>query len=146
MKVESLVFIILVVALVFAIIGGIVKDFRVYYPEAGNVSTSWEEKYNYVGAVNGSFFNIQGDIDKMGNAENGWQRILGGLTITAKSLITAILTLLSAPFYIIQILSSVTADLNLPIPPSIITTVVVMIIVGAIIAIVKFYHRSSPAV
>lgn len=140
MRIESPMMIILLIALAFTIIGLIVGEFRMNYPAAGNVNTSYESRYNYVSQTNISFWNIDKDIKKLADEQEGWKRLLGGTIIFAKSVIVSITSVILSIPYVTAIVTGICNELK--IPPEIISIFIVMIVGGIIFALIKFVNKS----
>jgi len=125
----------------FTTIALIVADFRVNYPEVGNVSTSYESQYNYVTNVNSSFLDISSDLEKIGEEESGWKRILGGLLVFAKGIIVTLLAVITSIPYLTSILAGISSELG--VPTQIIAIGLVSLFASIIIMLIKFLHRST---
>jgi len=141
MKLGTPFFLILLIAFAFTTIALIVADFRVNYPEVGNVSTSYESQYNYVTNVNSSFLDISSDLEKIGEEESGWKRILGGLLVFAKGIIVTLLAVITSIPYLTSILAGISSELG--VPTQIIAIGLVSLFASIIIMLIKFLHRST---
>ena len=151
MKLQTLFMLLLAVSLIFIIAGSIVADFNKYYdmnatttdidPETG------ETRYDYHNQIQLDILNISGDLTKLGE-ETGWNRILGGLRVFAKGVITFVLGIFLAVPMVFGLMGALAVDLGLPqeVIDAILPILTVMIVGTTIVMIVKFLHKPSPGV
>ena len=142
MKLGTPIFIVLLIAFSFLIIGIVVGDFRTNYPEAGNVSTSFETEFiGYADNLNSSFSTVTTSLSNIGSEEGGWKNILSGLMAIPIAAVETVRVLVASPFYLVNILTDVSSTLG--IDSRILSIAIVAIIIGVILMLVKFAYKST---
>lgn len=141
MKLSGYILIILMTGLCFAIVGSIVNDFAVYYPDV-QINTSWETKYNYANSINQSVSGVKERFDIIEDEDTGW---FTKLTAGIEAVPLAIITVPRVMFETIATGFTIVSDLGkeIGIPPFVITITIIAIIIIVLFALVSFWHRSK---
>jgi len=114
MKLSEYIIIILVIALCFGVVGSVVNDLETEYPDT-DINTSWQNEYNYGGAVTNDTTLLQSMIQAMSDEETGWfLKALIGVAAIPVAVYTAIITMFYTMGYGVIILSSIATEIGLP--------------------------------
>ncbi len=140
MKLSGFVLIILMVGLTFAVVGTIIDDFEVQYPDV-DINQTWEDKYDYTEEINESVYGLKTRFDIIGNEEAGWfSQLTAGIAAIPLAIIFVPVVVFKTMSYAVIILSSISAEVG--IPPFVTVFAIVAIIVVLIFGLVSFWHRS----
>jgi hypothetical protein len=142
MKIEGIIILVLVFAVITISIGGIVGDMRNNYDV--NVSTSWENQYNFANEINNSVSEIQTDINAAGESK-GFLSVLSGASAIWSGIKTTAKLITSIPGYTIAIIRGVASNMGLPpvVSDVIIPIFIVMVIVLMIFAAIRLIRGDS---
>lgn len=141
MKLATPLYILLIIGFLFLSISLIIQDFSVNYPEAGNVSTGFSNRYNNLNFVNSSILDISSSLDSISKAEGGW-KIFEAIVALPLAVITTVFNLILAIPILGGIIIGIAADVG--IPPAIVSFGIVALFVSAIIMLVKFLSKTAP--
>lgn len=141
MKLGSPFFILLIIAFAFLSISMIIEDFATNYPEAGNVSTGFKNRYNNLNFVNSSISGISKNLENLGEASLGW-KVFVAIVVVPIAVITTIFNLILAIPILGGIIMGISKELG--VPPLIIDFAVVALFVSIIIMLIKFKEKSAP--
>ncbi len=113
MKLSGFIMLVLMVGLAFAMIGGIVSDMQIYYPNV-SVGTNFT-KYDYKEEIASNQTVLQGLIESMNDEDTGWfKATLLGVAAVPVAMFKAITTLFKSLSLGVIILSSIGEDIGIP--------------------------------
>ena len=132
--------IILMVGLCFAIVGSVVNDFEVEYPDI-DVNTSWEGDYDYTSEINDSISGLKDKFDIIADEDEGWfSKLTAGISAIPKAIVVVPAVMFKTVSYGLIILVEVGTKIGVPSFVTVFATIGVFTIV--IFKLVAFWHRS----
>lgn len=132
MKVDGIIILVLVFSIITISIGGIIGDMRSHYDV--NVSTSWENEYNFANQINESVSKIEKDAEAVGTS-SGWLSVLSGASALWQGVKTTVSMILSTPGYVISIIRGTAAEAGLP---PVVSSVIIPIFIVMILVVIVF--------
>lgn len=141
MKLATPFYILLIVAFIFLSVSLIIADLNTNYPEAGNVSTGFSNKYNNLSFVDTKASDISSALGKVGEPTGGW-KIFEAIVAIPLAIITTIINLIAAIPILGFILAGIATEIG--VPPAVANFGMVAILVAVIIMLIKFYKGSAP--
>jgi len=140
MKISGYVMIILMVGLGFAMVGSIVSDMQVQYPNT-TVGTNFTE-YDYQEQIASNHTLLQSLIEDMADEETGWiLKVLIGVAAVPVAILTAMVVLIKSLGIGIIILTSIGSDIG--IPSFVIAFAVTALTVLVVWGILSWWRRSK---
>jgi len=139
MRLSSYILVVLTIGLCFALVGYVVNDFEVYYPDI-NVDTAWEDDYDYVNEINSSMGGVQEKFDKIADEDIGWfSQITTGIVAIPIVIIAMPVVIFKTIKYAILIFSSVATNIGIPPFVQLFGTLAIIIVIT--FALISFWHR-----
>jgi hypothetical protein len=132
MKADGIIILILVFSIITIAIGGLIGDIRNNYDV--NVSTSWENKYNFANEINDTVSDIKTSADEVGKT-SGWLSIISGASALWAGVKTTAILIWNIPGYAISIIRGVASDAGLP---PIISDIIIPIFIVMILVVIAF--------
>lgn len=140
MKLSGYIMIILTVGLCFAMVGSVINDFEVQYPDV-DINTSWEDEYDYTNEINESISGLKDKFDIIADEDEGWfSKLTAGISAVPKAIIVVPVVIFQTISYGLIILVKIGNEVGIPSFVIVFATVAIILIV--IFKLVAFWHRS----
>jgi hypothetical protein len=142
MKADSIIALILIFSVITIAIGGIVGDMKSSY--ALNVSTTWENKYNFANEINESVSGIAKDTQAAGK-ESGWLSVLSGASAVFQATVTTVSLIWKVPGYTLSMIRGVASEMGMPpiVSNVIIPIFIVMILIAFAFIVIRFVRGEN---
>ncbi len=139
MKLETIVMLVIVVGLVFAIVGLMQADLKTQYPDVETENLTG--KYDYTSDINQSASKISDYFQKIGDTKGGWQ-VLVGIAAFPFAVIEAVMLILKSLTSGVSIITGLGTELG--INSVILGFIIMMVTITILFALIKFWRKTEP--
>lgn len=115
MKISGYILIVLMISFCFTLVGNIVYDMNVYYPDINIDTSSWNASYDYSMQINKSISGLQERFEILGDEEKGWfPKLTAGISVIPLVIIYIPTILFDTIGFGTKIMVGVLPDIGIP--------------------------------